>query len=81
MREETKKIIARYDKRRNNNVDATWMPLKPYNMKVRQERELALSKILAKNLENRDLSTLKCLEIGCGTGPNLRQLIAFGFSP
>lgn len=79
--DETRRIEERYERRLERGVARDWSPLNPYALMVHQERERALVQALRHTFGGRDLSGLDALEIGCGRGGNLAQLIRFGFSP
>ena len=81
LQNETQRIKERYARRLEAGSNKQWLALDPYGMCVRQERELALARLLRNKQKDRDLATLTCTEIGCGTGGNLQQLVMFGFSP
>lgn len=55
-------------------------PLRPEVMQARQERQRVLAALLARHVRV-PLSTLSLLEVGCGQGDNLLELIALGFDP
>lgn len=50
-------------------------------MLMRQERERAMVRLLRRHIPGRNLSDVKCLEIGCGVGANIRHLIQLGVEP
>jgi SAM-dependent methyltransferase len=55
-------------------------PLRPEVMQARQERQRVLAALLARHVHG-PLSGLSLLEVGCGAGDNLLELIALGFDP
>ena len=81
LQNETQRIKERYARRRKAGPQKQWLALDPYGLCVRQEREIALARLLRDKQKGRDLADLTCTEIGCGTGANLQQLVMFGFSP
>jgi len=76
---EIEAIIDRY-KRRGNLPDDRYSYLSPWMFMHEQEKERAIIRLIKKvKLYPIDNKTL--LEIGCGSGGNLLQLIRLGFSP
>jgi SAM-dependent methyltransferase len=72
-------VRSRYD-RRAAQAPGRYSPLNPSVYMSMQERERGLIRwIKAMGLE--PLADKRLLEIGCGTGANLLQLIRLGFSP
>ena len=72
---EISEIKKRYSKRKKN-----YNPLTPYIYMIQQEKERALIRWVHKeSLEPVD--NKKLLEVGCGSGQNLIQLIRLGFNP
>ena len=70
-------IIARYARRPTDSD--TYSALRPWVYMRVQERQRALIRRFAR-LAN-PLDRLTVLEIGCGTGNNLLELVALGFAP
>src|SRR5690606_34714925 len=68
-----------YEKRKSLKIDL-YDPASAYMCMIRQEKERTLIKLFKENnlfpLNNKTL-----LEIGCGNGSNLLQLIQLGFAP
>lgn len=60
--------------------DARYSLLNPAALLALQERQRALSALFAA-LGFEDLSTVSLLEIGCGDGGNLLELLRMGFAP
>jgi SAM-dependent methyltransferase len=54
--------------------------LNPAVLLAAQERQRALAALFVR-LGLRDLGTIRLLEVGCGTGANLLDLVRLGFSP
>jgi len=81
MSDEVEEIQKRYARREEQKSHNAWSPLLPYNLFIWQERERALASLLRGHLAGRDIETLSCMEVGCGTGGNLLQLIKLGFLP
>lgn len=76
---EIKEIADRY--RRRDQIPARrYSRLNPVVNLTVQERQRALVRLFAK-LGLESLSDLQVLEVGCGTGSNLLELIEFGASP
>ena len=77
---ETENIKQRYERRKNLNYDTLYNPLYPSAYKAQEEKKQTLIKILkSANLE--PLQDKKVLEIGCGNGSNLIELLRLGFLP
>ena len=79
MVKETDSVIKRYA-RRAKLVDDRYSMLNPSVWQSVQERQRALISLLSKHIDQ-PLSNLKVLEVGCGSGSNLLELIRLGFSP
>ncbi|RLJ18944.1 SAM-dependent methyltransferase [bacterium endosymbiont of Escarpia laminata] len=78
--QETNAISERYARRRESGVQALYDPLHPSVYLTQQERERVLiRRILHPYLQ--PLADRKLLEIGCGNGSNLIQLLKLGFRP
>ena len=60
--------------------DGRYDPLRPEVMLARQERERALVRMLRRHLR-RPLRELDVLEVGCGSGDNLLELLRLGADP
>ena len=54
--------------------------LRPDVWQTLQERQRAMLRLFAR-LGFADLSTLRLLEVGCGSGANLQELLRLGFAP
>ena len=78
---ELSEIERRYARRTAQGKGALYDPLLPVNMAFRQERQKAIAMLLRALLGGRSMSSLKALEIGCGNGRNLLDLIGWGISP
>ncbi|MFH0825987.1 MAG: class I SAM-dependent methyltransferase [Pseudomonadota bacterium] len=72
-------IRGRYD-RRNLQPGNLYDPLAPYNLMAGGERRLALARWI-KRAGLEPVSEKRLLEIGCGSGTNLLQLMLLGFQP
>ena len=81
-RDETDLVRERYERRRRGGVHAKYGALLPHSVCFRQEKERGLVRLF-RRLE-RDLGpvqSLRVLEIGCGNGANLVDLLRLGFQP
>lgn len=78
MQEELEQIRERYN-RRDIKHDSRYNPLSPSVYMAQQEKVRALIRLLQAELESLEDKTV--LEIGCGSGMNLLQLIQLGFRP
>lgn len=76
---ETDAVRARYA-RRGTPTDARYSLLEPSVWQTVHERQRATLKLLRERGRT-DLSALQVLEVGCGTGGNLQELLRFGFEP
>lgn len=77
---ETEAISKRYARRRKADVQSLYDPLRPSVYMTQQEKERVLiSRILHPHL--RPLADKRLIEIGCGNGSNLIQLVQLGFRP
>lgn len=71
-------IVSRYARRAG--VADRYHPLRPEVWQARQERERALAALLTRYV-SRPLAELDVLEVGCGHGDNLAELLRWGFDP
>ena len=79
--EELERIKDRYARRIETGRAALYDPLTPVNTCFRQERERAMIDMVRRLASGRPLSSLMVLEVGCGSGANLVDLIRWGASP
>lgn len=77
-RNETDAVRERYARRERS--DWRYSRLNPAALQASQERERALASLFAR-LSWFDVSERRVLEVGCGTGGNLLELLRFGFAP
>jgi len=75
-RRETDEVVQRYARRAS--VDARYSLLRPDVWQTLQERQRTLLGLFVRHGLN-DLSSLRLLEVGCGTGGNLLELLRMGF--
>lgn len=77
---ETELVAERYARRTSSGADNRYSMLSPAVWQGVQERQRALIGLLV-NHAGRPLDQLRVLEIGCGNGGNLLELLRMGFSP
>lgn len=77
---ELRAVAERYARRRAAAVDSRYDPLRPEVWRARQERERALVALLRAHAA-RPLAQHDVLEIGCGHGDNLLELLRLGCDP
>lgn len=77
LRSEAAAVAERYKRR---NVGDLYSMLRSEVMLSHQERQTALLRLFRKNAPA-PLQELRVLEVGCGTGRNLLELIQLGFAP
>ncbi|MDP1650920.1 MAG: class I SAM-dependent methyltransferase [Rubrivivax sp.] len=75
--DEARAIAERYARR---HVGDRYHPLRPEIWQARQDRERALIALLRRHAR-RPLAELDVLEVGCGHGDNLLELLRLGFDP
>ena len=75
--DEPQAVAERYARRQ---VGDRYNPLRPEVLHARQERERALASLLARHVRL-PLAQLDVLEVGCGGGDNLLELIRLGCDP
>jgi SAM-dependent methyltransferase len=75
--DETRAIAERYARR---DVGDRYHPLRPEIWQARQDRERALIALLRRHARA-PLAELDVLEVGCGHGDNLLELLRLGFDP
>jgi len=73
------KIRSSYDRR--SALDQLYDPLLPPNVRMTLERARMQALLIRQWLGANKLSDMDILEIGCGTGNNILNLIALGASP
>lgn len=71
-------MAARYARR--GSLAGLYDPLRPEVMLARHERQQALAALLRRHVRQ-PLGRLELLEIGCGGGDNLLELLQLGFAP
>jgi SAM-dependent methyltransferase len=75
--DEAQAVAQRYARRHTGDL---YNPLRPEVQRARQERERALAALLARKL-SRPMRELDVLEVGCGHGDNLLDLLRLGCVP
>ena len=75
---ETDALRERYARRPAAGADPRYQMLNPAVWQTVQERQRAMLRLLAQ-VAPRDLSQLTLLEVGCGSGGNLLELLRMGF--
>lgn len=76
---ETELVAERYARRAGSGADNRYSLLNPSAWQGVQERQRALISLLV-NHTDKPLNQLRVLEIGCGSGSNLLELLRMGFS-
>jgi SAM-dependent methyltransferase len=76
--DETQAIAERYARRAG--LPDLYSPLRPEVWQAQQERQRVMLALLKQHTQQ-PLSTLDLLEIGCGHGDNLLELLRLGFDP
>ena len=77
--DETRAVAERYARRGSSPVDR-YSLLQPDVWQTVQERQRAMLRLFVR-LGLTDLARLKLLEVGCGAGGNLLELLRLGFAP
>jgi len=72
-------IRERYLRREALSADRRYHMLNPAVWQSVQERQRAMLRLLARETVRSDLSKLRLVEVGCGSGGNLLELLRFGF--
>ena len=75
--DEPRAVAERYARRA---VGDRYSPLRPDVWQTLHERQAALLRLWSQRGID-DLSTLRLVEVGCGTGGNLLELLRLGFAP
>jgi SAM-dependent methyltransferase len=78
---ETKRILERYSRRQLADTTIRYHPLKPDIWQACHERRRVLIQTLVRGCRSRPLEESRILEIGCGYGGNLLELLSLGCSP
>jgi SAM-dependent methyltransferase len=73
-------VRQRYDRRKSIGGDL-YSPFRYANLLLRQERQRKIVAVLKPWLGERQLSDIHMLEVGCGNGVNLQELIFLGADP
>jgi SAM-dependent methyltransferase len=69
-------VLERYQRRQGDRE--RYSLLRPAALLAMQERQRAMAELFVKVGLN-DLASVRLLEVGCGTGANLAELLRFGF--
>lgn len=75
--DETQAVVERYARRTNTD---RYSPLRPEVWQTLHERQAALLRLWAQRGIT-DLSALHLVEVGCGSGGNLLEMLRLGFAP
>ena len=79
-RSETEAIAERYARREELGWGDRYNPLRPEVWQAQQERQRALIALLRRHAR-KPVAELDLLEVGCGHGDNLLELLRLGFDP
>ena len=78
---ETRQVAERYARRAAApGAGDRYSPLRPEVWQTLHERQRVLLQLLAAH-GRRDLASLRLVEVGCGSGGNLLELLRLGFAP
>ena len=80
MKDEPRAVAERYARRAAEGVADRYSPLRPEVWQMLHERQRALLRGFAAQGIT-DLSALRLVEVGCGSGGNLLELLRLGFAP
>jgi SAM-dependent methyltransferase len=72
-------ILSAYERR--SSIDHLYDPLRPVNVQMNLERTRIQADLIRQWLGTRALADMDVLEIGCGTGSNILNLIVLGADP
>lgn len=78
MSDETSRVAERYARRLT--ADDRYSPLRPEVWQMLHERQRVLLQMLVAHGRH-DLAALRLVEVGCGGGGNLLELLRLGFAP
>ncbi len=77
LNDEPRAVAERYARR---DVGDRYSPLRPEVWQTLHERQAAILRLWARRGVH-ELATLRLVEVGCGTGGNLLELLRLGFAP
>jgi SAM-dependent methyltransferase len=80
VNDEARAVAERYARRRNDDGSDRYSLLRPEVWQTVQERQRAMLALFAR-VGLADLGALRLLEVGCGSGGNLLELLRLGFRP
>ncbi|GAB2899218.1 class I SAM-dependent methyltransferase [Paralcaligenes ginsengisoli] len=80
MVDEVDLVVERYERRKAMGVDSRYNIINAAVWQALLEKQKALFRLLSAHL-NTQISETTLLEIGCGSGSNLVELIRLGFDP
>lgn len=78
--DETRAVVARYARRAASVGLDRYSLLRPEVWQMVQERQRAMLRLFVRQ-GLADLAALRVLEVGCGSGGNLLELLRLGFAP
>jgi SAM-dependent methyltransferase len=80
VNDEARAVAERYARRGQDDGGDRYSLLRPEVWQMVQERQRAMLALFAR-VGLGDLAALRLLEVGCGSGGNLLELLRFGFRP
>lgn len=72
-------IRSAYERR--SSISRLYDPLLPFNVQMSVERMRAQASLLRQWVGSKDLANMDILEVGCGTGTNILNMITLGAAP
>jgi SAM-dependent methyltransferase len=80
LQNESNEVVKRYASRTASIKDDRYSMLNPAVWQGVQERQRALLKLLVEH-RSKPIADMQLLEVGCGSGGNLLELLRMGFQP
>jgi ubiquinone/menaquinone biosynthesis C-methylase UbiE len=78
---ELDEVRERFERRKTGALAQLYDPFRTVNLLLRQDKERAWNRLMARWLKGRTLSSLNIAEVGCGGGMNLLYMLSLGADP